>query len=110
MYEIKKKRMLVNGVEFDAFERNAKGTDSTLTIIAGTTGFKGGERDAGGRTVLKIKDKEHSDLYTQVTKDKDGNPDGFVLAMCGDDALYNLIRGLQFAVKALTDQTLEGDE
>lgn len=54
MYEIKQKKVEVNGIGFDSFERSITNACS-FTVEVGTNGYKGGNAKKGSRTMLSIK-------------------------------------------------------
>ncbi len=65
MYAIREnKRVLNDGTEITTFSRDIKGSN-LVQIEAGTSGFKGGDTDIGGRTYFRIENKGATDITTQ---------------------------------------------
>ena len=97
MYEVKEGAKHINDLKVRTYLRETP----ALAVEAGTTGYCGGGRDAGGRTYLRIT-PIHADFYARVTE-----VDGMELAVCGDEELDALIKTLEFALKVLRDAIWE---
>lgn len=110
MYAVNEGVAIVNDQEFTVFNRQVETEKGILDVTAGTTGFKGGEREAGGRTYLSIEGCACIDMHADLKKDEDGDVTGIELAFCGDNELDALIRALLFAQKTLVDQATGDDD
>ena len=109
MIKIIGKDVTVNGVDFKAYSRKIVTEESELTVMAGTTGECGGDRESGSRTIITIENTGDSDFFADVKHDEHGETKSVVIAACGDDELLTFIKGLLFALDVLTETTL-GDE
>lgn len=106
MYEIKKKKVKVNGVGFNSFERTIH--DSCIfTVEVGTNGYKGGNAKKGSRTMLSIKGTNGASVAALPLGKKQNCNGGFLLALSGDAELCGLLKSLKFAVRVLEDQIKE---
>lgn len=103
MYEIKQKKVEVNGIGFDSFERTIKDACS-FTVEVGTNGYKGGNAKKGSRTMLSIKGLKGASVAAVPLGKEDNCSGGFIFAASGDAELYGLLHSLKFAVKVLEDQ------
>lgn len=106
MYAIGESTAKINGVTFPTFSREVATDEGALTIEAGSTGFKGGDRAAGGRGFVSI-NVTAGDLHFDLITNGDGVATGVEIAFCGDEELDAMIRALTFARKAITDPALE---
>lgn len=103
MYEIKEDYKCINGSMAETFTRDVSVEDAELQAEAGTTGFRGGERAAGGRTYLRIENIGGADFFAKALKDNSG----VEIALSGDSSLMALIKVLDFASRVLTEQAAE---
>lgn len=106
MYEIKQKKVKVNGIGFDTYERTIHDA-CDFTVEVGTNGYKGGDAKKGSRTMLSIKSGNGASVATLPLGKNANCSGGFVLALSGDSELYGLLNSLKFAVKVLEDQIME---
>ena len=102
MYAIKKGKVEINNVQTDTFEREVLDGKTTLRVQAGTTGYKGGGRDAGGRTYICIHCFS-GDFYFRPVRSRKGKLVGMEVATCGDEGLDAIIRALEFVCAAIDD-------
>lgn len=109
MYAVKENMAKVNDQAFPVFTRKVVMENGVLQVTAGTTGFMGGDREAGGRAYLSIEGCPGVDMHADLVKD-DGNVTGFELAFCGDEELDALVTALHFAETALIEQTLKEND
>ena len=109
MNEIIGKEVTVNGVDVKAYSRKLVTEESKLTILAGTTGICGGDREAGSRTIITIENTGASDFFADVERDETGGTKSVVIAACGDNELRNFIKGLLFVLDVLTETALGDD-
>ena len=107
MYAVKEDMAKVNDQAFPVFTRQVLMENGVLQVTAGTTGFMGGDRDAGGRAYLSIEGCPGVDMHADLVKDEDGNVTGIELAFCGDEELDALVKALHFAETALIEQTMK---
>ena len=109
MFEVREGVSCVNGEVFQTFERDARDGHAHLEVEAGTTGFRGGGRQEGGRAYVRIS-AENADFFARVIEDDNKRPRGIVMAVSGDDELVALIKSLEFALEVLQDQAQEVDD
>lgn len=109
MYAINEGQAKINGVKVGTFERYIIGEESVLKVEAGTTGYKFGERDKGGRTYLCI-DCLEGDFHFAPVLDDEKRVVGFEIACCGDDELDAIMKAIEFIHKAIDDQRREVDD
>lgn len=74
---------------------------NTLTVEAGTNGYRGGDSGYGGRTVLILKDDGGSDLRCSINGQQTQAVEKIEIVLGGDSELQTFLDGLRFAVKAL---------
>jgi len=104
MYEIKAGNIEINDVEVDTFRRNVKHVNTSMTVEAGSTGFRGYvPREKSSRGYMSIYCKQ-GDFHFDPITDKDGTVRGIEIVCCGDNALMALIDTLEFARDAIEDE------
>ena len=109
MYAINEEMKMINGEVVETFEREITEGKTILRVEAGTTGYKGGGRNAGSRSYLCI-DCMCGDFCFSEVDDEDGTAVGVLVACCGDDGLNALMKALEFAAQAMNDQRCEVDD
>lgn len=109
MYAIEEGLQKINGEYVETFQRGVICGETELEVEAGTTGYKGGCRNAGSRTYLKLLCMS-GDFYFRPIVDEEGNVTGITIACCGDDGLDAILRALEFAHEAIDDQRCEVDD
>ena len=103
MYAIEEGVQKINGEVVDTFMREISDGDTELEIEAGTTGYKGSSRSAGGRTFLSLH-VTSGDFFFAPIVGQDGTITGISIACCGDDGLNAVMKALEFAHEAIDDQ------
>lgn len=76
-----------------------------LNVNVGSTGFKGGDAGAGGKTILRLQDRastvwnlEYEDMYERkIIK----QPEYIEIELRGDSELQTFVEALEFAVEEL---------
>lgn len=107
MYAIREnKRVLNDGTEITTFSRDIKGSN-LVQIEAGTSGFKGGDADMGGRTYFRIENKGATDISVFTRNDRWGITEELEVFLGGDSELVTIIQSLKFIVRVLEEQSLE---
>ncbi len=107
MYAIKENnRVLNDGTEITTFSRDIKGSN-LVQIEAGTSGFKGGDTDMGGRTYFRIENKGATDISVFTRNDRWGSTEELEVFLGGDSELVTIIQALKFIVRVLEEQSLE---
>ena len=106
MYEIKKKKVEVNGIDFTTFERKIQ-SNCEFIVEAGTSGYKGKDTRKNSRAMLSIKGLGDISLAAKPLGKKEGCTSGIIVAMSGDSEINAFIKSLKFAVKVLEDQVKE---
>lgn len=109
MYAIKEGLQKINGGLVATFQREVICGDTKLELEAGTTGYKGCCRNAGGRTYLSMLCLS-GDFFFGPIKDDEGRIAGITIACCGDDALNAIMKALAFSQQALNDQCCDVDD
>jgi hypothetical protein len=106
MYEIKEnRRTLHDGTEITTYTRDVVSAN-ILQVEAGTTGYKGGDTEHGGRTYFRIQDEASTDMDAKPIITRYGC-DGFEVTLGGDCELETMIRALKFITKVLEDESEE---
>lgn len=90
----------VNGIIVRTTRNESVYKRSVLETEAGTTGLRGGERDCGGRSYLRLKNLGGVDIHFRSLND------GIEIATSGDASLVALLESLLFALDAMTDQVV----
>lgn len=108
MYEIKKGKRIVDGVEVTTYAREVISANC-MEVEAGTTGFMGGDSGHGCRTYFRIKDVGGTDMSINVIRDGCCNSDGFEVMLGGDCELDSIIHALKFITKVLVEER-DGDK
>lgn len=102
MYEIKAEdRTLDDGTKITTYCREITNCN-ILEVIAGTTGYQGGDSGHGGRTFFAIHDLASTDITVELIG-ADGCG-GFEVTLGGDSELETMIQALKFITKALEDE------
>ena len=109
MYAINESRVEINSVPVETFEREVRDGKTALRVQAGTTGYRGGGRAAGGRTYMRI-NCFSGDFYFRPVRNRKGKLVGTEVAACGDEGLNALLKALEFACRAMNDQRCEADD
>lgn len=109
MYAINEGQAKINGVMVETFEREVIEEDTVLRVEAGTTGYRGGERDQGGRTYLCI-DCLYGDFFFSPVTDDKKKVVGIEIACSGDDGMNAIMKAIEFIHKAINDQRCEADD
>ena len=73
---------------------------NNLEVIAGTTGYRGGDSGHGGRSIVMIQDKGNTDMRVEATRDRFGCQ-GVKIVLGGDSELWTMIQALRFAADTL---------
>ena len=109
MHAIKANEKRINDVKIDTFERKVVGPKVILEAEAGTNGYKGLCRDAGGRTYLRLECRYGDFFFRPVIMKRKGDRcvNGIEIGICGDVGMEALIKALQFSLDALNDQRCE---
>ena len=99
----------VDRYEFPIFRKDITSCNF-LQVVAGTTGYEGGDSGAGGRTYIRIKNLGGTDIRINKLADDDVE-----IILGGDTELSTMINGLDFIKSILKvhrhDGTLyEGQE
>lgn len=77
MFEIKEKqKVLPDGTKITTFTREVASAN-TIEVEVGTTGFKGGNANCGGRTYIRIKDLGGTDMFVKRFRAENGNTSEF---------------------------------
>lgn len=105
MFEIRSGLKKINGETVDTFERDILHKTSYVEVEAGTTGFRGGERESGSRAYVRIEGK-FADMICKSIEDGDG----IEIAVCGDGEILALTEALHFASTALIEGCMEEDD
>lgn len=72
-----------------------------LKVIAGTTGFKGGDTGHGSRTFIQIKSESCTDIGVERIVNRWGEDEGLSIVLGGDSELYTIIKAFEFVVETL---------
>ena len=91
----------------DTFIRGIIGENTVMEVEAGTNGYRGGDRKNGSRTYLRLTALNKVDFFARLKNNDAGQPVGVELCFCGDDGLSAVLKVLDFAKQALTDQISE---
>lgn len=107
----KEKRIIqINGVPVIAEKENVRNGKAALTVFAGSTGFCGGDRRAGGRTYVSLENAGAADMIVNLVKDKNGNGMGFEIAASGDAELMSIAYVLAAMSEMLINTMTAGEE
>ena len=107
MYEIEKGLKKINDCFVETYIRSVTGHGTKLEVEAGTTGYKGTPcRKGGGRTYLRFKYSAGDQLIRPITDDR-GESVGVEFVCCGDAGLDAVVKALDFARDAISDQICE---
>ena len=105
MHAVREGTIKINDRSVTTFERAVLEEDTALHVIAGTTGYKGGKRAAGGRTYIRL-ECFSGDFFFDPVVDEDGVVTGFEIACCGDDALDAVAKAVRFVKKVIEEERL----
>ena len=105
MFAVKEGKVKINGRSVRTYERTAREEGTELRVTAGTTGYLGKGRDAGGRVYLKF-ECFCGDFHFDPIEDDEGNVVGIEIAACGDESLEAVAKAIDFAKEAIDDQCL----
>lgn len=101
MYEINEISMVTDdNIELTAYKRDVVDCN-ILEVVAGTTGYKGGDSGHGGRTYFSIIDSGCTDIHVRAIG-IDGHT-GLEVTLGGDSELTTIITALKFITKVLED-------
>ena len=89
----------VDRYEFPIFRKDITSAN-LLQVVAGTTGYEGGDSGSGSRTYIRIYDNSSTDIRVKPIVDKFGNG-GVEIVLGGDCELYTIINGLEFITNIL---------
>ena len=103
MYAVSEGKIKINDRKVSIYERAVLEKDTALHAAAGTTGYKGKGRGAGGRTYIKI-ECFCGDFHFDPIVEDDGTVTGIEIACCGDDALDAVAKALRFMKDTIDDQ------
>ena len=109
MHAVKKGMIKINDRPVTTFERAVLEEDTALHVIAGTTGYKGGKRPAGGRTYIRL-ECFSGDFFFDPVVDEDGEVTGIEIACCGDDALDAAAKAVRFVKRVIEEERLGIDQ
>lgn len=102
MYEIRRRKQIVNGIEVTTYQREIVFAN-ILEIEAGTNGYCGGDSGHGSRTYIRIQDEGNTDIDITSIYDSFG-VNGVEITFGGDSELKSIIEALKFVVLVLEDQ------
>ena len=105
MHAITKGLARINGENVNTFEREINQGKTVLEVSAGTTGFKKDATRAGGSRTYIALDCVSGDFHFSPITDEEGKIAGIEIASCGNESLDAMLKALDFALDALTDQT-----
>ena len=103
MYAVNMERIKINDRKVRIYERAVLEKDTAIHVAAGSTGYKGRGRAAGGRTYIKI-ECCCGDFHFDPVVEEDGTVTGIEIACCGDDALDAVAKALKFIKDTIDDQ------
>ncbi|MBR0513905.1 MAG: hypothetical protein IJK06_06600 [Clostridia bacterium] len=109
MHTIQGKSIGINDVMLDTYSRCVLEDGAQLTVEAGTNGYRGKGREAGGRTYIRLA-SGFGDFLFRPVKNSKGRIIGVEICGCGDAELDALVKALSFALKALEDGRDEVDD
>lgn len=109
MFAVKEGKVKINDREVRTYERAVVEEGAALHVMAGTTGYKGNGRKAGGRVYLRLECFCGDFHFDQVT-DEDGEIIGIEIAACGDESLDAVAKALRFAKETIDDQRFGKNE
>lgn len=106
MYPIKENTKQISGEKVTTYERDIINA-CCAEVEVGTNGYKGGDTGHGSRTYLRFEANCGSDInVTRIAANRNSDG-GFIIELGGDAELFNLLKGLKFAVKVLEEQVNE---
>ena len=103
MFAVTEGKVKINDRKVTTYERAVLEEGSALHVTAGTTGYKGKGRKAGGRVYLRL-ECFCGDFHFDPVVDEDGEVCGIEVACCGDDALDAVAKALKFLKEAVDEQ------
>lgn len=87
-----KKVRTIDSVRITTEETEISSLFNSLSVEAGTNGYKGGNAEKGSRTFIKIKNINN----TNISVSRDTNGDGVAIKVSGDCELDTLIDAIDF--------------
>lgn len=106
MFAVKEGKVKINRTPVHTYERAVMEEGAALYVAAGTTGYRGKGRAAGGRVYFRL-ECFSGDFHFDPVVDEDGDVIGIEIAACGDESLDAIAKALEFATKAINDQRLD---
>lgn len=91
----------INGVIVPTVRTGRHMKNMALDVEAGATGLRGGERDAGCRSYLRLTWPEGMDMYARTMED------GVEIVTSGDSSLVAMMEGLLFALDVICGTAAE---
>ena len=70
------------------------------SVVAGTTGYQGGDSGHGCRTFIRIRNLGGTDIRIEKVG-KEYSDEGVEIVLGGDTELYTIIDGLEFIINVL---------
>ena len=109
MHAVDEGKIKINDRTVTTYGRAVLEEDTALHVMAGTTGYKGGRRAAGGRTYIRLECFSGDFLFDPVLDD-DGRVTGIEIACCGDDALDAIAKAVRFVKDVIEEERLGIDQ
>jgi len=103
MYAIKERKAWINRIPVKTFERETADANTSVRIEVGTTGYRGGSRQHGGRTYLGLECLTGDFCFLPITNEQK-RVVGIEIAACGDAGLKAISKALDFARATISDQ------
>ena len=100
MYRIDTGCKTINGERVDTFIRGIVGKNSLLEAEAGTNGYHG----ENSRAYLRVTTLSKADFYARVKTNEAGQPVSVELCFGGNDGINAILKVLDFAKQAISDQ------
>ncbi len=89
----------VDRYEFPIFRKELNNAN-ILEVVAGTTGYQGGDSGHGCRTFIRIRNLGGTDIRIDKVG-KEYSDEGVEIVLGGDTELYTIIDGLEFIINVL---------
>lgn len=96
----------VDRYEFPIFKKELNNAN-ILDVVAGTTGYEGGDSGHGCRTYIRIQNKGGTDLRINKIGSEYWDQ-GVEIILGGDTELYTIIDGLKFIINVLKNHLDDG--
>lgn len=103
MFAVTEGKVKINDRKVTTYERAVLEEGAALHVTAGTTGYRGKGRKAGGRVYLRL-ECFCGDYHFDPVVDDDGDLVGIEIAACGDESLDAVAKALRFAKETIDDQ------